>query len=56
MSNSQDDTKLSDVDHAIALAEAALAHCDRVGLIFPAIDISSALDKLRAERGKLTRS
>lgn len=44
---------MSDVDDAISLAEAALAQCDKAGLIWPAIDLSSALDKLRAHREAL---
>ncbi|WP_156318270.1 hypothetical protein [Porphyrobacter sp. AAP60] len=35
------------VEQAIAFAEAALEVCDRQGFIFAAIDISSALDKLK---------
>lgn len=33
---------------AIALCEEALALCDKHGFIFAAIDVSSALDKLKA--------
>lgn len=36
------------VDRAIALAEAALHVCDENGYLFAAIDVSSALDKLKA--------
>lgn len=36
------------VDRAIALVEAALNQCDEQGFIYVAIDISSALDKLKA--------
>jgi hypothetical protein len=50
MNDSQEDTELRELDHAICLAEAALAQCDKAGLIWPAIDVSSALDKLRALR------
>lgn len=38
------------LDHTIVLVEAALDQCDQHGFIFPAIDISSALDKLIAMR------
>jgi hypothetical protein len=33
---------------AIALAEALLCECDEHGFVFAAIDVSSALDKLKA--------
>ena len=38
------------VDVAIAHAEAALLACDELGLMMAAIDISSALDKLKSHR------
>ncbi|BDW83672.1 hypothetical protein MACH24_31100 [Erythrobacter sp. Dej080120_24] len=38
------------IDRAIAMAEAVLHECDEHGFVFAAIDISSALDKLRAIR------
>ena len=38
------------IDRAIAMAEAALRECDEHGLIYAAIDLSSALDKLHAHR------
>jgi len=38
------------VERAIILVEAALHECDNNNLIFPAIDLSSALDKLIAIR------
>lgn len=38
------------IDRAIAMAEAALRECDEHGLIYAAIDLSSALDKLQAHR------
>lgn len=41
------------LDRAIATAEAALAECDEHGFIYAAIDISSALDKLRVLRMRL---
>lgn len=46
------DTKLQGDDdaleRALSLAEAALNECDRAGFIYAAIDISSAIDKLKA--------
>ena len=36
------------IDRAIALAEAALDQCDQQGYVYAAIDISSAIDKLKA--------
>jgi hypothetical protein len=50
MNDSKQGTNVSEVDYAISLAEAALMQCDKAGLIWPAIDLSSALDKLRAHR------
>jgi hypothetical protein len=35
------------IEQAIGLAEAVLEICDQQGFIFAAIDISSALDKLK---------
>ncbi|WP_172449767.1 hypothetical protein [Porphyrobacter sp. HT-58-2] len=40
------------VDRAIALAMDAMRICDEEGYIFAAIDLSSAIDKLRALRDK----
>lgn len=40
------------IDRAIALVEAALRECDELGLVFAAIDLSSALDKLSTHRVK----
>jgi hypothetical protein len=36
------------ISKAIALSEEALALCDRHGFVFAAIDICSAIDKLKA--------
>jgi hypothetical protein len=36
------------LERAISLAEAALNECDEAGFIYAAIDISSAIDKLKA--------
>ncbi|MFY7834974.1 MAG: hypothetical protein ACOVQ0_01655 [Novosphingobium sp.] len=44
------ETRVQSIDRAIALAEAALIVCDELGLLFPAIDLSSAIDKLQALR------
>jgi hypothetical protein len=38
------------IDRAIAMAENALRECDEHGFIYPAIDLSLALDKLHALR------
>ncbi len=38
------------IDRAIALAEAALHECDEHGFVFAAIDLSSAIDKLKEIR------
>jgi hypothetical protein len=40
------------LDRAIALAEAALELCDNHGYLFAAIDLSSAIDKLRTLKKK----
>jgi len=56
MNDSRADTNTGELDLAISLTEAALAQCDRAGLIFAGIDISSALDKLRAEKADLSSS
>jgi hypothetical protein len=40
------------IDRAIKLVEAALNECDEQGLIYAAIDISSALDKLKLIKAK----
>jgi len=47
---------IREVRFAISLAEAALAQCDKAGLMLPAIDLSSALDKLEALQAKLESS
>lgn len=47
MSDSAHDPESGSVDHAIALAEALLKECDRLGLVFAAIDIASAIDKMK---------
>lgn len=41
------------IERAIALTEVALRECDEMGLIFAAIDLSSALDKLMALRAQV---
>jgi len=56
MNDSRADTNVGELDLAISLTEAALAQCDRAGLIFAGIDISSALDKLKAEKAGLSCS
>ena len=40
------------IGRAIALAEAALHECDEHGFVFAAIDLSSAIDKLKAIRAR----
>lgn len=40
------------IDRAIALVELALSECDDHGYIYPAIDLSTALDKLKALRAQ----
>lgn len=40
------------LERAIALAMDALRICDEEGYIFPAIDLSSAVDKLRLMKEK----
>lgn len=42
--------QLDGLEVAIAHAEAALLICDELGLMMAAIDISSALDKLKSYR------
>lgn len=53
--DSGENTDLADLNLAISLAETALAQCDKAGLIWPGIDVSSALDKLRALRIELIK-
>ena len=48
-------TKSAALDHAIALAEAALSECDKNGYVFAAIDMSAAVDKLKALRASVQR-
>ncbi len=43
----------SGLERAIALAEAALNECDQNGYVYAAIDIASAIDKLRAIEASL---
>lgn len=48
-----DPTRQDDIhalDRAIALAEAALRECDKHGFVYAAIDMSAAIDKLKALR------
>jgi len=47
---------IREVRFAISLTEAALAQCDKSGLVLPAIDLSSALDKLQAIQATLESS
>lgn len=44
------DAEASGLSRAIHHAEAALQACDEHGFVYAAIDISSALDKLKAMR------
>lgn len=48
MNDSQFQKDRAAIERAIALAEAALHECDEHGFVFAAIDLSSALDKLKA--------
>lgn len=41
------------LEQAIALAEAALSQCDAHGFAYAAIDISTAVDKLKALRASI---
>lgn len=50
MTESNRKSDLEAIDRAIALVEGALNECDEHGLIFVAIDLSTALDKLLALR------
>lgn len=50
MNDSQSENDGNAIDRAIALAEAALHECDEHGFVFAAIDLSSAIDKLKALR------
>ena len=43
----------SGLERAISLAEAALNECDQNGYVYAAIDIASAIDKLRAIEASL---
>lgn len=47
MTNPQGLENVPPIDRTIALTEAALEHCDKHGFVYAAIDISSALDKLK---------
>lgn len=44
------ESQLESLERAIALAEATLLVCDELGLMMAAIDISSAIDKLKSCR------
>lgn len=48
MSDSQNQERKEAVAQAIALADTVLRICDEHGFVFAAIDISCALDKLKA--------
>lgn len=50
MNDSQFRDERAGIDRAIALAEAALHQCDEHGFVFAAIDLSLAIDKLKALR------
>jgi hypothetical protein len=41
-------SKNAALDDVIALAEAALSECDEHGYVYAAIDLSAAVDKLKA--------
>lgn len=44
------ETRIEAIGRAMELAEAALALCDEHALIYAAIDLSSAIEKLKALR------
>lgn len=48
MNDSKPQWDTGTLERAISLAEAALNECDEAGFIYAAIDISSAIDKLKA--------
>lgn len=48
MNDSQPEKATSDMERIISLVEEALRECDNHNLIFPAMDLAAALDKLRA--------
>lgn len=48
-----DNGNAHEVRCAISLVEAALNQCDKAGLSLAAIDISTALDKLKAMQAEL---
>lgn len=48
MNDSKPQRDIGALDRAVSLAEAALDECDEAGFIYAAIDISSAIDKLKA--------
>lgn len=50
MVDSQSDRDRGAVDRVIALVEAALCECDEHGFIYAAIDLCSAIDKLKLLR------
>lgn len=50
MNDSQFRDNRAAMERAIALAEAALHECDEHGFVFAAIDLSLAIDKLKALR------
>ena len=55
MTDSEVQKRKDAVDRAISLAEAVLYECDLHGFVFAAIDISSALDKLKAIKNEPKR-
>jgi hypothetical protein len=52
MNDSQFQKDKAAIERAIALAEAALHECDEHGFVFAAIDLSSAIDKLKVIRAE----
>lgn len=50
MVDSKVDRERDAVDRALALVETALRECDEHGFIYAAIDLCSAIDKLKALR------
>ena len=54
MNDSPSHKEAGAIERAIGLVEAALDECDEQGFIYAAIDISSALDKLKLIKAKAT--
>ena len=56
MNDSHNHSDEAAIDRAIAFALAALSECDEHGYVYAAIDLSSAIDKLKAIKDNIDPS